>query len=90
MISVRIPTSLRGLTGNQGELRLEGATVGEVLEQLARAHPALGARVLDGQGAVRRYINVFLDDEDIRFLQELATPVKDGACLTLIPAMAGG
>ena len=90
MTTVRIPTSLRGLTGNQRELRFTGATVGEVLHQLGRAHPQLGARVLDGQGAVRRYINVFLNDEDIRFLAELATPVADTDCLTLVPAMAGG
>lgn len=90
MTTVRIPTSLRALTGNKAELRLSGATVGEVLLQLGRAYPELGARVLDGQGAVRRYINVFLNDEDIRFLAELATPVADTDCLTLIPAMAGG
>jgi len=90
MATVRIPTALRSLAGNQGEVRVAGATVGEVLNNLGRAHPGLGARVLDDQGAVRRYVNVFLNDEDIRFLKELDTPVADADRLTLIPAMAGG
>ena len=80
---VRIPTAWRGLSGRQGEVRVPGATVGEVLEHLGRLHPELGARVLDERGAVRRYVNVFLNDEDIRFLAELATPVADADRLTL-------
>jgi sulfur-carrier protein len=90
MVRVLIPTSLRGLANQQAEVRLAGATVGEVLGALGRAHPALGARVLDERGAVRRYVNVFLNDEDIRALQELDTPVTDADRLLLIPAMAGG
>ena len=90
MAMVRIPTAWRGLAGRQGEVSVPGATVGEVLGQLGRLHPELGARVLDERGAVRRYVNVFLNDEDIRFLAELATPVADADRLTLIPAMAGG
>jgi len=90
MATVRIPTAWRGLADNQGEVRVPGTTVGEVLEHLGRAHPGLGARVFDDRGAVRRYVNVFLGDEDIRFLEELATPVTDADRLILVPAMAGG
>jgi molybdopterin converting factor small subunit len=90
MAKVRIPTSFRSFTRNQGEVAASGATVGEVLRELERRFPGLGSRVLDDKGAVRRYVNVFLNDEDIRFLQELETPVKDSDRLTLIPAMAGG
>ena len=74
MATVRIPTAWRSLAGNQGEVRIAGATVGEVLDNLGRAHPGLGARVLDEKGEVRRYVNVFLGDEDIRALQERDTP----------------
>jgi MoaD family protein len=90
MATIRIPSSLRSLTGNKGEVRVAGATVGEVLNNLEKAHPGIGSRVFDDKGAVRRYVNVFLNDEDIRFLQELATPVADGDRITLIPAIAGG
>ena len=90
MATIRIPTSLRSFTDNKGEVRVAGATVGEVLNNLEKAHPGLGARVFDDKGAVWRYVNVFLNDEDIRFLQELSTPVTEGDRLTLIPAIAGG
>jgi sulfur-carrier protein len=90
MATVRIPSPLRGFTRNQAEVRIPGDTVGEVLRNLERAHPGIGARLLDDRGGVRRYVNVFLNDEDIRFLQELSTPVAEGDCLTIIPAIAGG
>ncbi|MBN1209260.1 MAG: MoaD/ThiS family protein [Myxococcaceae bacterium] len=90
MAKIRIPTSLRSFTRNQPEVIAGGATVGEVLRQLEKSFPGIGPRLLDDKGAVRRYVNIFLNDEDIRFMQELDTPVKDADSITLIPAMAGG
>ncbi|WP_224370029.1 MoaD/ThiS family protein [Hyalangium versicolor] len=90
MAKVRIPTILRSFTRNQDQVTAGGATVGEVLRELERLCPGIGPRLLDDKGAVRRYVNVFLNDEDIRFLQELDTPVKESDRVTLIPAMAGG
>jgi molybdopterin converting factor small subunit len=90
MATVRIPTPLRSFTRGQPEVRVPGATVGEVLANLERSHPGIGARLLDEKGSVRRYINIFLGEEDIRFLQGLDTPVGEEARLTLIPAIAGG
>lgn len=90
MATVRIPTSLRSLTEGQAELRVTGATVREVLQALEARCPGVAPRILDAQGRVRRYVNVFLNEEDVRFLQELDTPVADADRVTLVPAMAGG
>jgi molybdopterin converting factor small subunit len=90
MAIVRIPASLRSFTSNQGEVVVAGATVGEVLDNLEPAYPGLRGRILDEKGALRRYVNVFHNEEDIRFAQELATAVKEGDRLTIVPAIAGG
>jgi MoaD family protein len=90
MAKIRIPTSLRSFTRNQEEVTASGATVGDVIRELEKRFPGLGTRLLDDKGAVRRYVNIFHNDEDIRFLQDLATPVSDGDRLTIIPAIAGG
>ncbi|MCP3164078.1 MoaD/ThiS family protein [Myxococcus qinghaiensis] len=90
MATIRIPSTMRTLTRNQAEVSASGATVREVLTDLDARYPGIGARLLDDRGAVRRYVNVFLNEEDIRALRELDTPVKDADRLTLIPAMAGG
>jgi sulfur-carrier protein len=90
MAKVHIPTTLRSFTRDQEEVSASGATVGEVLRELDKRFPGIGARLLDDKGAVRRYVNVFLNMDDIRFLQGLDTPVKDSDRITLIPAMAGG
>jgi sulfur-carrier protein len=90
MAKVHIPTPLRGFTRTQAEVQATGATVGEVLKDLEERFPGLGPRLLDGQGALRRYVNIFLNDEDIRALRELETPVKGSDRLTLLTAMAGG
>jgi sulfur-carrier protein len=88
--TVRIPTPLRTLTGDQAAVSVEGADVGEVVKNLDAAHPGIGARILDDNGDVRRFVNVFVDDEDIRFAEGLGTPVKDGSTVSIIPAVAGG
>jgi molybdopterin converting factor small subunit len=89
-VSVRIPSQLRTLTGGLGEVTVEGSTVGEALKALDAAHPGLGDRLFDDTGALRRFVNVFLADEDVRFLQGLSTPVSDGQTLSVVPAVAGG
>ena len=87
---VRIPAQLRTLTGGAGEVTLEGSTVGEVLKALDAAHPGFADRLFDEGGGLRRFVNVFLADEDVRFLQGLDTPVSEGQTLSIVPAVAGG
>ena len=89
-VSVRIPTQLRSLTGSQSEVSLEGSTVGEVLKGLDAAHPGLGERLFDDSGELRRFVNVFVADEDVRFLEGLETPVEPGQTISIVPAVAGG
>ena len=88
-ITVRVPTQLRTLTGGREEVAGAGATVGEVIDHLEAAHPGLKDRLLDAKG-IRRFINLYLNEEDVRFLDGLATPVKDSDTLTVVPAIAGG
>ena len=90
MATVRIPTQLRSLTGDRAEVEVAGATVGEVLTALDAAHPGFGERLFDDQGALRRFVNVFVDDEDLRFLEGLATPLTDRSVVSIVPAVAGG
>ena len=89
-VTVRIPTQLRTLTGGSGELALDGSTVGEVLKALDAAHPGMADRLFDESGGLRRFVNVFLDDEDVRFLQGLDTAVGAGQTVSIVPAVAGG
>jgi molybdopterin synthase sulfur carrier subunit len=89
-IKVRIPTQLRTLTGGAGEVSVEGTTVGEVLKALDAAHEGFADRLFDDAGELRRFVNVFLADEDVRFLEGLSTPVSDGQTLSIVPAVAGG
>ena len=89
-VTVRIPTQLRTLTGGAGELQLEGTTVGEVLKALDAAHPGMADRLFDEAGGLRRFVNVFLDEEDVRFLSGLATPLSGGQTVSIVPAVAGG
>jgi molybdopterin converting factor small subunit len=89
-IKVRIPTQLRTLTGGAGEVDVEGSTAGEALKALDAAHPGFAERIFDDQGALRRFVNVFLADEDVRFLDGLDTAVADGQTLSIVPAVAGG
>jgi sulfur-carrier protein len=89
-VSVRIPTTLRPLTSGQSEVKLEGATVREVLDGLDAAHPGFKDRLLDDDGNLRKFVNVFVADDDIRFLSGLDTPVPVGETVSIIPAVAGG
>jgi molybdopterin converting factor small subunit len=89
-VSIRVPAQLRTLTAGAGEVRCDGSTVGEVLKALDAAHPGFGDRLFDENGALRRFVNVFLADEDVRFLEGLDTPVADGQTLSIVPAVAGG
>jgi sulfur-carrier protein len=89
-VTVRIPTQLRSLTGGASEVTVEGGTVAEVLKQLDAAHSGFGERIFDEAGALRRFVNVFVADEDIRFLQNLETPVASGQVVSIVPAVAGG
>ena len=90
MARIRIPTPLRTYTQNQGEVKVQGKTVGEALKALEVAAPGIGARLFDEKGGLRRYVNIFHNDEDVRFLQQLDTPVQDSDTLSIIPAIAGG
>jgi len=89
-VSVRIPTTLRPLTGGQSEVSLDGSDVRSVIANLDGAHPGFADRLLDDEGNLRRFVNVFVADDDIRFLEGLDTPVPDGAEVAIIPAVAGG
>ena len=89
-VTVRVPTTLRTLTAGQAEVSVDGTTVGEVLSALEAAHPGFADRILDEEGGIRRFVNVFVADDDVRFLDALATPVPDGETVSIIPAVAGG
>ena len=89
-VTVKIPTQLRAAAGGESEAQLEGATVREVLDSLYKRYDGLGERLADESGSLRRFVNVYLSGEDIRFLDGLDTPVDDGAELTILPAVAGG
>ncbi len=89
-VTVKIPTQLRSAAGGESEAVLEGATVREVLNGLYDRFDGLGERLADDDGALRRFVNVYVGGEDIRFLDGLDTPVADGAEMTILPAVAGG
>ncbi len=89
-VTVRIPTALRKLASGNETVEVEASTVEEVVAALRAAHPELAAQIVDEGGRVRRFVNLFANDEDIRFLDELATPVRDGDEVSIVPAIAGG
>lgn len=89
-VTVRIPTILRNLTDGAGEVTTEGARLGEVIDKLEVTYPGLRARLLDEQGKVRRFVNIYVGDEDVRFDQGLDTATPDGSQVSIIPAVAGG
>lgn len=89
-VTVRIPTTLRTLTGGQSEVGVDGVTVGDVLANLDAAHPGFKDRLFDDEGGLRRFVNVFVADDDVRYLDGVGTPVADGQTVSIIPAVAGG
>jgi len=89
-ITVKIPTQLRDAAGGQSSAAVDGTTVGEVLGALYAEHGELRERIAGEDGELRRFVNVYLGGEDIRFLEGLATPVPDGSEVTILPAVAGG
>jgi len=90
MVSIRIPTPLRPMTANKEEVELEGGTLSSALDDLDRRHPGMKDRLLNEKGKLRPYINIFLNDEDVRFLDGLDTALKAGDKLAIVPAIAGG
>jgi molybdopterin converting factor small subunit len=89
-VSVRIPTILRTYTGGLSEVAAEGSTLGEVIDDLDSKYDGIKARILDDQGAIRRFVNVFVGNVDVRFLDSLDTTTPDGVQVSVIPAVAGG
>ena len=88
--SIRIPTPLRKLTNDQEVVTADGSTVDELIGSLDKSFPGLKERICDESGNIRRFVNVFVNDEDIRFLDDKATAVKDGDEVSIVPAIAGG
>ena len=89
-VTVRVPTILRTYTGGASEVSVEGGTLSEVVTALEAAHPGIAARVLDDDGKLRRFVNVYVGDEDVRFAAGLDTPTPAGSTVSVIPAVAGG
>lgn len=90
MIKVRIPTPLRPLTRGQGEVEAKGASVAEVIANLDSMHPGLKQRLCDETGELRRFVNIYVNEEDIRFLKGKETALKEGDEVSIVPAIAGG
>jgi len=89
-IAVKVPTILRTYTGGVADVTVEGATLADALASLESQYPGIGARVLDDTGRLRRFVNVYVNDDDVRFLEDLQTPTPDGSSISIIPAVAGG
>ena len=87
---VRIPTPLRKLTNNEELVEVNAATIGDAITELQARYPGIGERLVDENGEVRRFVNVYVNEEDIRFLKNEQTPLKDGDEISIIPAIAGG
>ena len=88
--SIRIPTPLRKLTNEQEVVQADGTNIQEILNHLDTTYPGLKERICDENGKVRRFVNIFINDEDIRFLEEQTTKVKEGDEISIVPAIAGG
>jgi molybdopterin synthase sulfur carrier subunit len=89
-VRVRVPTPLRRFTAGADEVAADGTSVKAIIEDLERRHPGMRERLLDDKGALRRFVNIYVNGDDIRFLDELNSKVKDGDDLSIVPAIAGG
>ncbi len=89
-VTVNIPTPLRKLTNNESEVSVEAGSVGDLIDALDAAYSGIAEKLLDEKGDIRRYVNVFVNDEDIRFLDGKGTALKDGDNISIVPAIAGG
>lgn len=89
-VTVRIPTPLQKLTNNQSEITAEGATIKEMFDNVEKNYPGIKERLYSEEGELRRFINIYINEEDIRFLDSDNTKVKDGDVISVIPAIAGG
>ena len=89
-VKVRIPTILRTYTGGESEVAASGDTLAQVIDDLDSSYPGIKGRILDDQGAIRRFVNVYVGNDDVRFLDSLETPTPEGAQISVIPAVAGG
>ena len=88
--NIRIPTPMRKLTNDQEVVQAAGANIGELIDDLEKAFPGIKERLCDQDGNVRRFVNIFINDEDIRFMDDKATAVKEGDEISIVPAIAGG
>ncbi len=89
-VDIRLPTVLRSPAGGRATVSVEGSTIGEVLTTLVGEYPALSAQVFNDDGSLHRFINIYVNDDDVRYLSQLDTPVKDGDEVSILPAVAGG
>jgi molybdopterin synthase sulfur carrier subunit len=89
-VQVRVPTPLRRFTAGAGEVQAQGASISQIIEDLERRHPGIRERLLDDKGEIRRFVNIYLNGDDIRFLDSLNSKVKDGDDVSIVPAIAGG
>jgi molybdopterin converting factor small subunit len=89
-VSVRVPTILRSYTGGEAAVQADGGTLSELLDSLDDAYPGIKGRIIDEQGELRRFVNVYVGNEDVRFLDGLVTRIEDGSEVSVIPAVAGG
>lgn len=89
-VTVRIPTTLRPMAGGNSQVQVEGNTLADVIEALEAVHPGFKDRLLDESGALRKFVNIFVADDDVRYLDGLATAVPAGETVSIIPAVAGG
>ena len=89
-VSVRVPTILRPYTQGASEVSVDGSTLSEVLDSLDTSYPGIKSRVLDDSGELRRFVNIYVDNDDVRFAEGLQTSIKDGGQVSIIPAVAGG